>query len=94
MVTALAIRKFKTAISQGRLDTLAAFFHGVVRQAHDVKVLHARGTHIHFDFDKVGVDSVHGGADGFKEHFLGLLGKTVFVQTWNGRERSRRGRNA
>jgi hypothetical protein len=55
----LAIRKFKTAISQCRLDALAAFFDGVVWEAHHVKVLHARGTYVHLNFDEVSVDSIH-----------------------------------
>jgi hypothetical protein len=69
MVNALAVRKFKTAISQCRFDAFAAFLHCVVGEAHDVKVLHARGTYVHLNFNKVGVDSVDGGVDGFKEHF-------------------------
>jgi len=74
---ALAIRKFKTAISQCRFNAFAAFFHGVVGEAHDVEILHARGAYVYFDFNEVGVDSVDGGADGFKEHFLGPGGRSL-----------------
>lgn len=34
------------------------------------EVLHARGANVDLDFDKVGVDSIDGGADGFEKHFL------------------------
>jgi hypothetical protein len=68
---ALAIRKFKTAISQGGFDALPAFLHSVVREAYNVKVLHARGAYVYPDFNEIGVDSIHGSADGFKEHSFG-----------------------
>jgi hypothetical protein len=47
--------KLKTAGAQRGLDAFAAFFHGVVRQAGNVEVAHARGAAIDFHFDQVSV---------------------------------------
>jgi hypothetical protein len=56
---ALAVGKLIAAIPKRALNPLAALFDRVVRQAHDIEVLHARRAYVHLDFDNVGVDSVH-----------------------------------
>ena len=65
---ALAMRKLERAVSQRRLDALAAFFHGVVGKTHHVEIVHARGAYIYFHFNNVGVNPIHGGAERFEEH--------------------------
>ena len=64
----LAVRKFVAAIAKSAFDALAAFLYGVVRQAHNVEVLHARGTDVHLYFDEVGVDAIDRGAERLEEH--------------------------
>ena len=56
------------AILDRGLDAFAAFLHGIVGESHDVEVLHTRGADVDFDFDRVGVNAVHRGADCFEEH--------------------------
>ena len=68
---ALAMRKLEAAIAERRLDALTALFNGIVREANDVEVLHAGGTHVDFHFDEVGVDAVDRGALCFEEHGSG-----------------------
>jgi hypothetical protein len=75
---ALTIRKFEATISQCGPDALTAFFYSIVGEAHYVEVLHARGTY-DLNLHEVGVDSVHGGTDGFEEHFFRPVAKTRFV---------------
>ena len=58
-------RIIEAAIAQRGLDALAAFVHGIVRQAHDVEIARLAGPDVHLDLDEVGVDSKHGGADTF-----------------------------
>src|SRR5690242_14050129 len=65
---ALAIGEFEAAVAQGALDAFAAFLDGVIGKADDVEILHASGADVDLDFDEVGIDAVHGGADGFEEH--------------------------
>jgi hypothetical protein len=40
----------------------------LVRQAHNVKIVHASRTYVNLDFNNIGVNSIHGGADCFKEY--------------------------
>jgi hypothetical protein len=65
---ALAMGKLKTAVAQRGLDAFAAFFHGVVWQADNVEVAHARGASIDFHFDQVSVDAIDGSAERLEEH--------------------------
>jgi hypothetical protein len=69
---------------------LAAFFDGVVGEADHAEVLHARGANVDLDFDKVGVDSIDGGAEVLKSIFW-LVAKTRFVIDVERRESRRRG---
>src|SRR5580658_4304699 len=64
----LAMRKLEAAVAKRGLDAFTAFLDGVVREADDVKVLHARGADVDFDLDNVGVDAVDGSALRFEEH--------------------------
>jgi len=64
----LSLRKFKATAAQRGLDALAAFSHGIVRQADDVEVLHACGANVLFNFDEIGVNAINGGAERFEEH--------------------------
>ena len=66
------MRKFESAVSQRALDSFAAFLDRVVRQSHDVEVLHARGAYVHLDFNEVGVNSVHRSALRLEEHGVDL----------------------
>ncbi len=70
---ALPVREFEAAVAKGRLDALAAFLDGIVRQADDVEILHAGRTHVDFDLDEVGVDAVDRSALRFEEHGRGKL---------------------
>ena len=67
-VTLCGYGKVEAAILQRGLDALAAFLDGDVGQADDVEVAHAARANVHLDFDEVGVDSKHGGAERFEEH--------------------------
>src|SRR5712664_797181 len=65
---ALPMRKLEPAVSQRALDPLAAFLHRIVRQPHHIKILHARGSHVHLNLHEVGVNSVHRSALRLEEH--------------------------
>ena len=67
-VTPCVYGKIEAAIVERGLDALAAFLDGDVRQADDVEVARASRADVHLDFDKVGVDSEHGGAKRFEKH--------------------------
>lgn len=67
----LAMRKLETAIAERGFDSFAAFLDGIVRQAHDVEILHAGRTHVDFHLDEVGVDAVYRSALCFEEHSKG-----------------------
>jgi len=54
---ALPVREFDAAIAEGRFDSLAAFFHGVIRQTDNVKVLPVRSADVDLGFDDIGVDT-------------------------------------
>ena len=54
---ALTVGKFDAAIAEGRFDSLAAFFHGVIRQTDNVKVLPVRSADVDLGFDDIGVDT-------------------------------------
>src|SRR5256885_3091935 len=69
----LSMRELETAVSQRGLDTLAAFFDGIVWQTDDVEILHAGGTNIYFGLDHIRVDTVNRGAERFEEHLEGRL---------------------
>ena len=60
--------KIEAAIFQRRLNALAAFLYGVVRQADNSKFALAARADVHFDFDKVGVNAINGGAKTFEKH--------------------------
>ena len=68
MVTPCPVGKFEAAIAQCGFDSFPAFFDGVVRQTDYIEVLHVGGTDVHFDFDEVGIDAKHSGAERFEEH--------------------------
>src|SRR5206468_4147118 len=68
----LSVRELESAVSQRAFDPLAAFFDRVVRQPHDVEVLHARGADIYLDFNEVGVNSVYRSALRLEEHGVDL----------------------
>ena len=70
---ALTMGKLEAAVAESGLNAFTAFLDGVVRQTHDVEVLHAGGTDIDFDVDEVGVDAVDGSALRFEEHGRGKL---------------------
>jgi hypothetical protein len=61
----LAVGKLKGTVAQGRLNPLAAFLKGIVRQAHNVKRVHASRTYVNLDFNNLRVNSIHGGAECF-----------------------------
>ena len=60
--------KIEAAVSQRGFDALAAFLHGVVRQADDVEAEFIGLRHVHLNLDEVGVDSKNRGAEGLEEH--------------------------
>src|SRR5260221_313634 len=64
--TKSALRKFKSAIPQCGLSPLPALLHRVVRQSHNVEVLHACRSHVHLHLNEVGVNPVNRSALGFK----------------------------
>jgi hypothetical protein len=61
-------RKIETTISQRRLDPLAAFLHGNVRQSNHIEAALIRGTNVRLHFDEVGVNPKYGGAESLEEH--------------------------
>ncbi len=65
---ALPMRKLEAAISQCGLDAFPAFFYGVIRQANDVEIGHARRAYIHLHFNQVGVDAVDRSAECLEKH--------------------------
>src|SRR5215467_14794362 len=65
MVTPCPVGKFEAAIAQCGFDSFPAFFDGVVRQTDYIEVLHVGGTDVHFDFDELGIDAKHSGAERF-----------------------------
>jgi hypothetical protein len=66
MVTPWPWGNSKEQLRQGGLNALAAFLYGIVGQADHVEVLHAGGTNVDFDFNYIGIDTVHGGAERLK----------------------------
>ena len=67
-VTILREGKIEAAVPQRGLDSLAAFFHGDVRQSDDVETALIARTNVHLNLDEVGVDSEHSRAECFEEH--------------------------
>jgi hypothetical protein len=60
--------KLEAVIAERGLDALAAFFHGIIGQAHNVEILDPRGADVDLDFDEVGVNAVDRSAERLKEH--------------------------
>src|SRR5712692_862640 len=65
---ALRRGEIEAAVLQCRLDALAAFLDGNVRQAHHVKIAQAARADVHLDFDEVGINAVNGGAQALEKH--------------------------
>ena len=61
-------RKIEAAILERGARAFAAFLHGNVRQTDDIEIARLAGADVHFDFDEVGVDAIHSGAECLKEH--------------------------
>ena len=62
----------EAAVAKRRLDSLAAFAHGVIGEPNHVEHAGLAGTHVHLSLDKVGVNPKHSGAESLKEHFRQL----------------------
>ena len=56
------------AILDRGLDALTALFNRDVGKSDHIEVPHPTGADIDFDFDLVGVDTEHGGAERLEEH--------------------------
>ena len=67
----LPVRKFKSAISQGRLPSLAALFYRIVREANHIEVGHLGRADSDLHLYAVRVDPVYGSTVSLEEHRLG-----------------------
>jgi hypothetical protein len=64
----LSVGKREPAILERGLDPFAALLHRVVRQPHNIELVHVRGADIDLHLDDVRIDSVDRSAERFKEH--------------------------
>jgi hypothetical protein len=61
-------REIMAAIFQRGLDAFAALLDSHVRQAHHIKIPGPPRADVHLDFDQIGVDAKHRGAECFEVH--------------------------